>query len=63
MQDPVSQYLFQAFGENIHGINQKVEYLDKNNVPLRNALVLIDVGFFRENETTVTEYITIEMKM
>ncbi len=49
-KDTVSQYLFQSWSETIYGINQKIEYLDKNNVPINNALILIDVGTsFKEN--------------
>jgi hypothetical protein len=52
-KDTVSQFLFQAWGENINGINQKVAYLDKNNIPINNALLLVDVGFFKEDTKTV----------
>ena len=42
--DTVSQFLFQAWAETIVGINQKVRFLDKNNIQIKNALVLIDFG-------------------
>lgn len=45
------QYLFQAWSETLTGIELKIEYLQKNNIPMRNALVLIDIpGTFVENQ-------------
>jgi len=53
-KDTVSQFLFQAWSETIGGINQKIEYLDKNNIPVNNALILIDVvAAFRKNPVDV----------
>lgn len=44
-------FLFQAWSENITGVQQKVKWLDKNNIPIKNALVLIDIpGFFSNNQ-------------
>lgn len=51
-KDTISQFLFQAWGETINGINQKINYLDKNNIPINNALVLVDVGFFKKDANT-----------
>ena len=42
-KDTVSQYLFQAWSETLTGINQKIEFLDRNNIPINNALVLVDI--------------------
>ena len=38
-----SQFLFQAWGETITGIDQKISYLDEHNYSLDNALILIDI--------------------
>ena len=37
------QYLFQAWGETLTGIEQKIDYLDKNGNSIDNALVLLDI--------------------
>ena len=52
-KDTISQFLFQAWSETINGINQKIEYLDRNNIPLNNALVLVDIGSFRKDAEDV----------
>lgn len=41
-KDTVSQFLFQSWAENIYGIEQKINFLDKNNIAIDNALLLID---------------------
>ncbi len=38
-----SQFLFQAWGETITGIDQKISYIDEHGYPLDNALILIDI--------------------
>ena len=38
-----SQFLFQAWGETITGIDQKVTYIDERHFPLDNALILVDI--------------------
>lgn len=38
-----SQYLFQAWGETLSGIEQKIDYLDKNGNSIDNAIVLFDI--------------------
>lgn len=38
-----SQYLFQAWGETLSGIEQKIDYLDKNGNSIDNAMVLFDI--------------------
>lgn len=45
-KDTISQFLFQAWSESITGIYQKINYLDKNQIPINNALVLIDISMF-----------------
>lgn len=37
------QFLFQAWGETITGIFQKIVFLDKRNVNINNAIILIDI--------------------
>ena len=38
-----SQFLFQAWGETITGIDQKITYMDENHYPLDNVLILVDI--------------------
>ena len=38
-----SQFLFQAWGETITGIDQKISYIDEHHYPLGNALILVDI--------------------
>lgn len=48
-----SQFMFQAWGETITGIEQKIEYLDNQGVAIKNALVLIDIpGSFSPKQTS-----------
>ena len=49
--DTVSQFLFQAWAETVIGINQKVHFLDRNNIQIKNALVLIDFGSSFKNNS------------
>jgi len=43
LPEGASQFLFQAWGETIKGIDQKVTYIDEHQYPLENALVLLDI--------------------
>lgn len=43
LPDDSRQYLFQAWGETLTGIEQKIEYLDKNGNDIDNAIVLLDI--------------------
>lgn len=36
-------FLFQAWGESLTGIELKMNYLNENNVPIENALILLDI--------------------
>ena len=38
-----NQFLFQAWGETITGIYQKISYLDNKKVPIKNAIILLDI--------------------
>ena len=38
-----SQFLFQAWGETITGIDQKITYMDENHYSLDNVLILVDI--------------------
>jgi|GEM_PF-1219296 hypothetical protein len=38
-----TQFLFQAWGETITGIDQKISYIDEYRYPLDNVLMLIDI--------------------
>lgn len=45
------QYLFQAWSESLSGIEQKIDYLDKEGNSIDNALVVFDVpGTFSKNQ-------------
>ena len=50
-----NQFLFQAWGESITGIYQKIKFLDNNNVDINNALILIDMpGSFDKIQESTT---------
>ena len=45
------QFLFQAWSESLSGIEQKIDYLDKNGNNIDNALVVFDIpGTFSKNQ-------------
>ncbi len=48
------QFLFQAWGETITGIFQKIVFLDKRNVNIENAIILLDIptSFSKTQEPT-----------
>jgi len=51
LPDSASTFLFQAWSENIAGVRQKMTWLDKNGVKIKNALILIDMpGFFDKEQ-------------
>lgn len=54
LPEDASQFLFQAWGESVTGIYQKIKYLDNHNVDIKNALILIDMpgSFDRVQEST-----------
>jgi hypothetical protein len=39
------QYLFQAWAESLTGIEQKIDYIDKNGNDIDNAIVMLDIPF------------------
>ncbi|MDR2841318.1 MAG: hypothetical protein LBV75_08710 [Paludibacter sp.] len=41
--DTISQFVFQGWIEDLVGIHQKMQFLERNNVLCNNALILIDV--------------------
>lgn len=44
-------FLFQAWGETLTGIEQKITFIDKHNCGLKNVLVLIDIpGTFNKDQ-------------
>lgn len=44
MQDSTAQpFLFQAWSESLTGIELKIQYLTENNIPIDNALILLDI--------------------
>ena len=51
LPDEAQQYLFQAWSETLTGVELKLKYLHENGIPIRNALVIIDIpGTFVENQ-------------
>lgn len=50
----VHQFLFQGWSENLTGIDLKISYLDKNNVELKNVIVMLDIpsAFNKEQYST-----------
>jgi hypothetical protein len=44
-------YLFQAWSETLMGIQMKMQYIQENKIPMRHALVLIDIpGTFAKKQ-------------
>ncbi len=44
-------FIFQAWSESLTGIEMKMDYLDRNHVPIDNALIMIDIpGSFDEKQ-------------
>lgn len=44
-------FLFQAWSETITGVEQKIEYLKQQDIPMYNALILLDIpGSFDKNQ-------------
>lgn len=51
LPDGARQFLFQAWGETLTGIEQKINYLDKNGNSIDNAIVMFNIpGTFDENQ-------------
>ena len=52
LQDSTAQpFLFQAWSESLTGIELKIQYLLENNIPINNALILLDIpGSFAKNQ-------------
>ena len=51
LPDSCQTFLFQAWGETITGIEQKIQYIDSHNYPINNAIVLIDIpDSFKEEQ-------------
>lgn len=43
LPDGSKQFLFQAWGETLTGIEQKITYIDEHGYELKNAIVLLDI--------------------
>lgn len=43
LEDDACPFLFQAWSESLTGIELKIDYLVRNKVPIKNALILIDI--------------------
>lgn len=43
LPDDARQFVFQGWGESLTGIEQKIDYLDKNGNEITNAIVLLDI--------------------
>lgn len=55
MNDTTAQsFLFQAWSESLTGIELKMQYLTKNNIPIDNALILLDIpGTFAKKQLPI----------
>ena len=53
-------YLFQAWGETLTGIEQKISFIDKNGVALDNAIILIDIPGSFDDDQTPTDALSIK---
>lgn len=50
-----NQFLFQAWGETITGLYQKISYLENKKVSIKNAIILLDIpSSFSENQDPKT---------
>ena len=51
MPEGAKQYVFQSWSETLTGIEQKITYLDEHGMPIKNAIILIDIpGSFCEDQ-------------
>lgn len=51
LPDGSQPFLFQAWSETITGVEMKLSYLNEHNIPIDNALILIDIpGSFEKNQ-------------
>ena len=55
MNDTTAQpFLFQAWSESLTGIELKMQYLTENNIPIDNALILLDIpGSFAKEQLPI----------
>lgn len=55
MNDTIAQpFLFQAWSESLTGIELKIQYLTQNNIPIDNALILLDIpGSFAKTQLPI----------
>ena len=55
MNDTTAQpFLFQAWSESLTGIELKIQYLTQNNIPIDNALILLDIpGSFAKRQLPI----------
>lgn len=53
-------FLFQAWGENITGIYQKIKYLDEHKQKIKNAIILIDIPGSLSKNQNQTDAISIK---
>lgn len=51
LPEDTRQFLFQAWGETLTGMEQKIDYIDHNGNEIKNAILLIDIpGTFAEKQ-------------
>ena len=51
LQEGAQPFLFQAWSETVTGIDLKLEYLSEHQIPIDNALILIDIpGTFKQDQ-------------
>jgi hypothetical protein len=55
LKDDSKPFLFQAWGETVTGIYQKLKFLDNKNIDINNAIILIDIpGSFSHIQEPMT---------
>lgn len=50
-------YHFDASGESLFGIEKKVQYLDKQNIKIKNAIIVMDAGVIAQVESSHTVHV------
>lgn len=60
LNEDACPYLFQAWGETLTGIEQKISFLDKRGIKLHNVLLLIDIPGTFSRKQIPTEALSIK---
>lgn len=60
LEEDAQPYLFQAWSETLTGIYLKLDYLDKNDININNAILLFDIPSTFAREQLPTEVLTLK---